>query len=108
MADIGKIRDDYLFEARLRFDDDLDQQKDWLKGLYLAMDRDGGEVTGTSMEGSTTNFQYRGSHPEDRRQALRQAIEHIEALQREEAAAAGAPRLFGIRWTDGGPYTHLK
>ncbi|MDH4474863.1 MAG: hypothetical protein QE274_00190 [Verrucomicrobiaceae bacterium] len=100
-ADIQSLKNDYLFEAGLRFMD-VSEKRTWLADLYLAEseDRSGGEVTSTAFEGSASSVQFRGSTPEDRRAALRQAIEHLDALLAEEVAAASAPRLFGIRFTD--------
>jgi hypothetical protein len=100
-ADIQALKDDYLFEAGLRFTD-LSERREWLKAEFLLLveDRSGGEVTSTAFEGSTANVQFRGSTPEERRMALRQAIEHLDALLNAEVSAASAPRLFGIRFTD--------
>jgi hypothetical protein len=100
-ADIQALKSDYLFEAGLRFAD-VGEKRAWLADLYLreSEDRSGGEVTSTAFEGSTANVQFRGSTPEERRMALRQAIEHLDALLAEDVAASSAPRLFGIRFTD--------
>ena len=100
VANLTQLRDDYLFEARITYDGDLAQQKQWLISKYqeLADDRSGGEVTNTAFDGSAANVQYRGSTPEERRQALRMAIEHLEALEADDLASAAAPRVFAIRF----------
>lgn len=100
-ADVQALKKDYLFESSLLFSG-LSERREWLVARYqeAAEDRSGGEVTASSFEGSSSNVQFRGSTPEERRTALRQAIEHIDSLLVEEQAAASAPRLFGFRFTD--------
>lgn len=99
---IQQLKDDYLFEARITCPDDLPGQRTLLVEWYkqAAADRSSGEVTSTNMEGASASVQFRGSTPEERRQALRLAIEHIEALQADDVAAASAPRVFAIRFSE--------
>lgn len=106
-TDIQSLTKDYLFEAGLLYSA-VAEKREWLVERYkeLAEDRSSGEVTGTMFDGQSANVQFRGSTPEERRTALRQAIEHCDSLIAEEVSAAGAPRLFGFRFTDS-PHTAL-
>lgn len=83
MADIRALQADYLFEARLKFGaTNYSAQLTWLKELYFAAanDRTGAEISSQSFEGASHSAQYRASTPEERRQALRLAIEHVEVV----------------------------
>lgn len=102
-VNISDLTSDYLFEARLRYDTDLTAQFAWLRDLYLesAADRSGEEVTSLSFVGSSHSAQFRASTPEDRRAALRAAIESVEALQ-AGATASQFSKPFGFRF-DGAP-----
>lgn len=102
MANLQALRDDYLFHARIQYPGDVAGQKDWLITGYLELAKDGsgGEVTNTNFDGSAASVQYRGYTPDERRQAMRLAIEHLEALEAEDKAAAAAPRAFAVRFTE--------
>lgn len=106
-TDIQALTKDYLFEAGLLYSA-VAEKREWLVVRYkeLADDRSSGEVTSTMYDGQSANVQFRGSTPEERRTALRQAIEQCDALLENEKGAAGAPRLFGFRFTDS-PHTAL-
>lgn len=96
---IADLADDYLFEARVRQPDSLAEQKKWLTDLYLAeaVDRSGAEITSSSFAGNAHAQQFRASTPEDRRHALRNAIEQLEA-QIAGATAANFRKPFGFRF----------
>lgn len=78
---ISDLTSDYLFEARIRSPSDNAAQLQWLTDLYLAeaADRSSAEITSTSFSGNAHAAQFRASTPEDRRHALRAAIETVEA-----------------------------
>jgi len=77
-------------------------QLQWLTDLYLAAteDRTGAEITSTSFEGSAHAAQFRASSPEDRRLALKAAIEEVEATI-AGAVTKSLSRPFGIRFAAG-------
>ena len=74
---ISDLTSDYLFEARIRSPSDNAAQLQWLTDLYLveAEDRSSAEITATSFTGNSHSAQFRASTPEDRRHALRAAID---------------------------------
>jgi len=104
---ISDLSSDYLFHARMLYPASMENQKSWLSDQYLieANDRSGAEVTNTSYVGSSHAAQFRASNPEERRNALRKAIEEVEANIAGSVASQFA-KPFGIRFT-GTPFTTL-
>lgn len=96
---IQDLTSDYLFEARILTPDDNAAQLAWLIEQYQteAADRSGAEITGTSFQGSSHSAQFRASTPEDRRHALRAALESVEATI-AGATAAQFSKPFGFRF----------
>lgn len=97
---INDLTSDYLFEARMRSPTDNAAQLQWLTDLYIAEaeDRSGAEITSTSFSGNSHAAQFRASTPEDRRHALRKAIETVEAtIAGATASQFGKP--FGFRFS---------
>lgn len=96
---ISDLTSDYLFEARIRAPGDNAAQLQWLTDLYLleAEDRSGAEITATSFTGNAHSAQFRASTPEDRRHALRAAIETVEATI-AGATAAQFSKPFGFKF----------
>lgn len=93
-ANIPELKAQYRLLAEIEAPDTQAAQKTWL----LARFRDecnGGvaEVTQLSLEGSSSGFQFRGSTSEERRAALRQAIEDITAEIAGDLSAQGSPCL---------------
>lgn len=101
-VNIADLASDYQFHARILYPSDNAAQLEWLTELYLAEadDRSGAEVTATSFEGSSHSAQFRASSPEDRRMALRQSIEAVEATI-AGAVANNLRRPFGITFGAG-------
>lgn len=95
---ISDLTSDYLFHARMLYPASLESQKTWLSDQYLAEaeDRSGAEVTSTSYAGSSHAAQFRASNPEERRNALRKAIEEVEATIAGSVASQFA-KPFGFR-----------
>ena len=96
---INDLTSDYLFEARIRSPTDNAAQLQWLTDLYIAEaeDRSGAEITSTSFSGNSHAAQFRASTPEDRRHALRAAIESVEATI-AGATAAQFSKPFGFKF----------
>lgn len=96
---ISDLTSDYLFHARLLSPGNNAAQLEWLSGLYLAEaeDRSGAEITATSFTGNAHSAQFRASTPEDRRNALRSAIETVEA-KIAGATADNFRKPFGFKW----------
>jgi hypothetical protein len=96
---IKDLTSDYLFEARMRSPTDNAAQLQWLTDLYIAEaeDRSGAEITSTSFSGNAHAAQFRASTPEDRRHALRSAIESVEATI-AGATAAQFSKPFGFKF----------
>jgi hypothetical protein len=96
---ISDLTDDYLFEARILHPSSNAGQLTWLTGLYQAeaLDRSGAEITSASFSGNSHAAQFRASTPEDRRHALRKAIEHVEAVI-DGATASQFAKPFGFRF----------
>ena len=104
MADVRALQADYLFDARRKFGaSDYAAQIDWLGTLYDAYsaDRTAAEITAQSFEGASHSAQYRGATPEELRQAVRLAIEHLEVLSgaTRRAPAPGLKLDFSYRTT---------
>lgn len=101
-ANLQQLKDEWLFEARLRYPDLTGEQKDWLVDLYLdrTRAREDGEITATAFESESHSMAFRGSTPEDRRLSLKLAIEHLEAVLADAVAADNAPRPFAVRFTE--------
>ena len=104
MADIRALQDDYLFHAELQFGaSDYAAQLAWLKDRYneAAENRESAEVTSQSFEGTTHSMQFRGSTPEERRQALKLAIRHLNIISgnTRTAPASGLKLDFSTRTT---------
>lgn len=97
---ISDLSSDYLFHARLLSPDNNAAQLDWLRARYLeeAEDRTGAEITSTSFAGNAHAAQFRASTPEDRRNALRTAIETVEA-RIAGATAEQYRKPFGFRFS---------
>ncbi len=96
-ATVSELREDLLFHARL-LHPTATAQKQWLVDLYLEQAAAGNaEALSVSSEGSSSTFQWRGTSPEDRRLALKDAIEHLEAVI-AGATAASYSRPFGFRF----------
>lgn len=93
------LTSDYLFHARLLSPGDNAAQLAWLSARYLeeAEDRTGAEITSTSFAGNAHAAQFRASTPEDRRNALRAAIENVEA-KIAGATADQYRKPFGFRF----------
>lgn len=96
---ISDLTSDYLFHARLLSPEDNAAQLKWLSDLYLAEaeDRSGAEITATSFTGNAHSAQFRASTPEDRRNALRAAVEAVES-KIDGATADNFRKPFGFRW----------
>lgn len=96
---ISDLTSDYLFEARIRSPGDNAAQLQWLTDLYLveSEDRSSAEITATSFTGNSHSAQFRASTPEDRRHALRAAIESVEATI-AGATAAQFSKPFGFKF----------
>lgn len=101
-VNIADLVSDYLFHARIQYPGDNAEQLAWLTGLYLAEaeDRSGAEITATSFKGGSHSAQFRASTPDDRRTALQQAIEAVEAVI-AGAVASSLRRPFGVRFGAG-------
>ena len=104
MADIRALQDDYLFHAELQFGaSDYAAQLAWLKERYneAAENRESAEVTSQSFEGTTHSMQFRGSTPEERRQALKLAIRQLNIVSgnTRTAPASGLKLDFSTRIT---------
>lgn len=97
---ISDLTSDYLFHARMLYPANAEDQKSWLSDRYLAEadDRSGAEVTSLSFVGSSHAAQFRASNPEERRNALRKAIEEVEATIAGSVASQFA-KPFGFRFT---------
>lgn len=104
---ISDLTSDYLFHARMLYPANAESQKSWLIEQYLAEadDRSGAEITSTSYIGSSHAAQFRASNPEERRNALRKAIEEVEATIAGSVASQFA-KPFGFRFT-GNPFNTL-
>lgn len=108
-VNIADLTSDYRFHVRLLHPSDNAAQLEWLSKLYLAEadDRSGAEITASSFQGSSHSAQFRASTPEDRRNALRLAIEEVESLI-DGAAASSLKRPFGFTFGPGQtPHTIL-
>lgn len=101
-ANLQQLKDEWLFEARLRRPESNAAQRDWLVENYLALTekRELGEVTASAFESQSHSMAFRSSTPEDRRLSLKLAIEHLEAIIADLAAADNAPRPFAVRFTE--------
>lgn len=101
-ASLADLTNDLRFHARMLYPADNAAQLQWLTDLYLAAaeDRTGAEITATSFEGSSHSAQFRASSPEDRRLALKAAIEEVEATI-AGAVTKSLSRPFGIRFAAG-------
>jgi len=99
---ISDLTSDYLFEARILHPDDNTAQKTWLVGLYQAeaADRTGAEITAQSFKGSSHSAQFRSSTADERRSALRCAIESVESVIAGDVANSHR-RMFGFRFAPG-------
>jgi hypothetical protein len=95
---ISDLTSDYLFHARMLYPASSESQRAWLSDQYLAEaeDRSGAEVTSTSYAGNSHAAQFRASNPEERRNALRKAIEEVEATIAGSVASQFA-KPFGFR-----------
>lgn len=97
-ATVSELREDLLFHARLLYPSDSSSQKQWLTTLYLDLAASGNaEAVSVSGDGGSSTFQWRGTSPEDRRLALKDAIEHLEAVI-AGATAASYSRPFGFKF----------
>lgn len=96
---ISDLTSDYLFHAEMLSPDSTAAQLEWLSGLYLveAEDRSSAEITATSFTGNSHSAQFRASTPEDRRHALRAAIESVKATI-AGATASQFAKPFGFRF----------
>jgi hypothetical protein len=104
---ISDLTSDYLFEARIRYTSDNQGQLSWLIEQYTAeaADRSGAEITATSFKGSSHSAQFRASTPDERRSAIRSAIETVEATI-AGATATEFRKPFGFRFL-GSPHDSL-
>lgn len=86
-ADIAELKANYRLRAQIEAGADLSAQRSWLVGRFVAIDDAGAaEATSISMEGSSSSWQFRGATPEEQLQALRLAIEELDALIAAAAA----------------------
>lgn len=101
-VNIADLTSDYRFHARILHRGDNAAQLQWLSDQYLllAQDKSGAEITAHAFEGSSASTQFRDSSPEQRRMALKAAIEELEAEIAGEVANS-ARRPFGIRFAPG-------
>lgn len=87
-ADIPVLTRNYRRLAKISAGANLAAQKQWLVHRFISEDTSGtAEATGIGGEGSNSSWQYRGSTPEERMQALEAAIVQVEA--EIDAADAG-------------------
>lgn len=97
---ISDLTSDYLFEARILHPSDNNAQLQWLITAYQAeaADRSGAEITAASFKGSSHSAQFRSATSDERRSALRSAIETVEATI-DGATADQFRKPFGFRFT---------
>lgn len=101
-VNISDLTSDFRFHARMLYRGDTAAQLDWLTQQYLllAEDKTGAEITAHAFEGSSHSAQFRDSSPEQRRMAVKAAIEELEAEIAGEVANS-ARRPFGFRFALG-------
>jgi len=101
-VNIADITSDYRFHARMLYRADTAAQLQWMTDQYLLLadDRSGREITAHAFEGSSHSAQFRDSTPEQRRLAVKAAI---EALENEIAGLVtdSERRPFGFRFAPG-------
>lgn len=98
---VSDLRDEWLFIARNLFTaTDYTSQKNYLWQKFQTLTGEGdAEGTSASMDGSSSTFQWRGATMEEKRQALRAAIEHLEGLIAGNVASQYA-KPFGFKWVN--------
>jgi len=80
---VSDLRDEWLFRARNLYTPatNYEAQRAYLWAQYQALTAEGdAEGTSTSADGSAAAFQWRGATPEEKRMALKTAIEKLEGL----------------------------
>lgn len=104
---LDRIRDLYLFQARLKFSS-RGEQKRWLGEVFLelAAGQGDGEVTGASMEGENHTLALRDSTPEQRMEGVKMAYEWLEGLEAGDAGPAAKGGMFTVLWR-GSPWEVL-
>lgn len=96
---VSDLRQEWLFLARNLYPTtDYTSQKTYLWKEYTALTAAGdAEGTAASKDGANGAFQWRGATPEEKRLALRGAIEHLEGLIAGEVASQYA-KPFGFKF----------
>lgn len=96
---VSDLRDEWLFRARnLHAPTDYAVQKKYLWAQYLIATGEGdAEGLSMGMDGGSSQFQWRGATPEEKRLALKQAVEHLEGLIAGNVASQFA-KPFGFKW----------
>jgi len=91
-ADITELTAQYRLLAEINTSSSLSAQKTWLTTQFSSEFTGGtSEVTSLTQEGSSSAFQWRGSTSEERRAALRRAIEDITAEIAGDVIGPSAP-----------------
>lgn len=96
---VSDLSAEWLFRARNLYSaTDYTAQKAYLWREYVTLTGEGdAEGISVSQEGTSSQFQWRGASPDEKRQALRMAIEKLEGLIAGDVASQFS-KPFGFRF----------